>query len=228
MKSKTEVKNQAVSLRKKGYSYQAINKKLNIPNSTLNYWLSNIQLSSKQKQKLHKNWQEALIKARKKAAIVNKRAKKLRIKKINSDVDNLFHKLDLNHQLLEIFLSSLFLGEGFKKEGKTAMGSSNPKILKSFITLLRLLYKTEEKKFRGAIYARADQNIEKLIIYWSNLLKIPPKRFQKSHIDKRTMNKKTYPDYKGVCVVYYYDTAIQRRLLLIGDKMLKYINSQES
>ncbi len=228
MKSKTRLKQLAISSRQKGVSYHKINTQLKIPKSTLNHWLSGIRLSSTQRHKLLRNWQNALIKARKKAAVVNKSAKKQRLKNINLEVDNFFRKLSLNQQMLEIFLSALFLGEGFKNEGKTAMGCSDPIILKCFITLLRLLYKTDEKKFRGVIYARADQNINSLIKYWSSLLKIPPNRFQKTQIDKRTLNKKTYPGYKGVCAVYYYDTAIQRRILSIGNKMLKYINSKES
>lgn len=107
------------------------------------------------------------------------------------------------------------------------MGSADPRILKGFINLLRKLYNPDERKFRGVIYARADQNPEKLIHYWSRLLKISPKKFQKTQQDKRTINKKTYPGYKGVCAVYYYDTAIQRRLLLMGKKMLKYIQALE-
>lgn len=227
MNQKNTLKEKAIALRKKGLSYQQIKRKLNIANSTMNGWLTGIKLTDKQKQRLYKNWQKALIKARQKAVIVNRQAKKTRLKKINDEVDRFLHKVKFNNEILEIFLCALFLGEGFKLDGKTAMGSADPKILKGFITLLRKLYGADEKKFRGAIYARADQNPESLIKYWSRWLKIPPKRFQKTHLDKRTVNKKTYPGYKGVCAVYYYDTAIQRRLLFMGEKMLKYILSLE-
>lgn len=225
MQSKLRLKQQAISLRQKGLSYLAINQKLKIPKSTLNHWLSRIKLTDKQKQRLLRNWRLALVKAREKAAIVNKQAKQKRLNKIKVDVDKFFQSLDLSHQVLEIFLSSLYLGEGFKIEGKTAMGSSDPKILLSFVTMLRKLYKTDESKFRGVIYARADQKPQHLIEYWSKLLMIPSNKFQKTQIDERTKNKKTFSGYKGVCAVYYYDTAIQRRLLSIGKKMLEYINS---
>lgn len=223
----SKLKNKAIYLRKTGFSLRYIANHLHLSKSTVSVWLRNIKLTQSQKKHLINNWKAGLVKARIKAAQVNKQAKRKRIETINKDVNKLFKQIKINNPILEIFLSSLFLGEGFKKEGKTAMGSLNPEILKSFVTLLRILYKTDQSKFRAAIYARADQNINSLINYWSKLLKISPSQFHKTQVDKRTRSKKTYPDYKGVCAVYYYDTSIQRRLLSISKKMLEYINSKE-
>lgn len=90
---KNILKKKAIALRKKGLSYQQIKRKLNLANSTMNGWLAGIKLTSKQKQRLFKNWQNALIKARQKAAIVNRLAKKTRLKKINDDVDKFLNKV---------------------------------------------------------------------------------------------------------------------------------------
>ena len=227
MKSYLKLKQQAISLRKMGKSYQSIQNQLNIPKSTLSYWLSSISLSKSHKQQLHRNWEKALLKARKKASLAHQKAKQNRIKTINHEADQFIRELNLNNKTLELFLAGLYLGDGYKIEGRMALGSSNPQISVAFITLLRKLYSIKESKIRAAIYARADQKPHLLLNYWSKILNIPKSQFHKTQIDKRTTGSTSYIDYNGVCSVIYADTSLQRRILAISNKMLKYINRSD-
>ena len=59
-----ELKDEAISLRKKGKSIRNIEERLKIPRSTLSGWLKNIELSKSQKKVLDKKWREALVLAR--------------------------------------------------------------------------------------------------------------------------------------------------------------------
>jgi len=60
--------------------------------------------------------------------------------------------------------------------------------------------------------------------YWSKELNAPVERFGKVSIDKRTLGKPTYPDYKGVCVVDCGNVAIQRKLVYISKKFCQKIS----
>lgn len=223
MKKLNQLKLQAIKLRKNGKSHNYIRKSLNIPKSTLSLWLKNIKLTQPQKEKLHQNWKKGLIKARKHASISHKKARKNRISKIEIEVKDFINSLNINKKALELFLAGLYLGDGFKVTGRLALGSSNPQIALLFITILRKIYNVQEKKIRIAIYARADQNSKTLINYWSKLLKVPKKQFHKTQFDKRTLNKKTYSEYKGVCAVNYFDINLQRRILAISEEMIQYV-----
>lgn len=222
-KTNLTLKKKAIELRRQGLGIREIEKELNVARSTLSGWLKSIPLTKTQKQALYQRWEKGLEKARKRAAKINREAKKARIKKIEKEAQQFLNSLEVNPKTLEVFLAGLYLGEGFKTSGRTAIGSSNPSVLKGFIILLRKLYNIDESRLRAAIYARADQDVKEIETYWSRFLKIPKNRFHKTQIDKRTTGRKTYPNYKGVCCVYYHNTALQRRLIAISEEFLGHL-----
>lgn len=61
-----------------------------------------------------------------------------------------------------------------------------------------------------------------MIQYWSKELGIAPNKFN-TWKDKRTAKPKTYPDYKGVCVVRCGNLAIQRRIVYLSKEFCKII-----
>lgn len=219
-KTNLVLKKQAIRLRKQGSGIREIERKLNVARSTLSGWLKSTPLTKTQKKALSKRWENGLEKARAKAAKANREARKARLKKIEKEARQFLSLIEIQPKIFELFLASLYLGDGFKTGGRTALGSSNPEIVKGFVTLLRKLYNIDEKRLRASIYARADQNLKELEAYWSLLLKIPKRQFYKTQIDKRTKNKRTFPNYKGVCTVYYFDSYLQRRLIAISKLFL--------
>ena len=120
-------------------------------------------------------------------------------------------------------MAAFYLAEGSKKESSFSIANSNSEILKGIINLLRYLYPIDESKFRCSLHLRSDQDEKELKSYWSKLLNIPETKFHKTQFDKRTI-KKTYDHYKGVCVLYYHDMALQRRVLYIGERVLNIVN----
>ena len=122
-------------------------------------------------------------------------------------------------------MATFYLAEGTKKESCFVFANSNAGILEGIIKLLRFSYQIDESKFRCCLHLRKDQNEEQSKNFWSKTLDIPKSRFLKTQFDKRTI-KKTYESYKGVCVLHYYDMALQRRILYIGEKILSIINNK--
>ncbi|MDO8626564.1 MAG: hypothetical protein Q7K39_03895 [Candidatus Magasanikbacteria bacterium] len=131
-------------------------------------------------------------------------------------------KLDFSIVLKELLLTMLYLGEGFKKiRSAVALGNSDPRILGAFVKLLRDIYKVADFRLRCYLYLRADQNPEKEKRFWSKVLKISATQFRKSQVDKRTLGKKTWKGYHGVCAVYCYDARIEKRLTVLQEVLLE-------
>jgi transposase len=217
-------KKSAIKLRKKGKSYRDIENILGVNRSTLSGWLKTIKLTKEQKNKLHNNWLNALVNARKKAVLAHNKGKNDRIEKVRQEVEKFVSDINIDKKIQEIILATFYLAEGGKTENCFALANSNPEILVSIMTLLKKTFTIDNSKFRCCLHLRKDQNEKALKRFWSKTLKIPHDKFLKTQFDKRTV-KKTYHHYRGVCVLYYLDMALQRRVLYLGDKLLKIINN---
>lgn len=221
----TSLGEKIIKLRRQGKTYGEIPKILNtkIAKSTLSYWCHNIKLTNNQKEIIHKFILNNIEKGRKKAIEVNREKREAYLKSIrarNNHLKNILKSKDIS----KVALSLLYLGEGSKtKKGSLAFGNSDPFIIDLFLNLLRKCYSIDEKKFRCTVQCRADQDIQKLEVFWSNVTKISPKQFYKTRIDSRTIgNPSKKLDYKGVCRIDYFSGEIFIELSQIPRIIYKY------
>lgn len=128
--------------------------------------------------------------------------------------------------IVELALALLYLGEGMKKTEYTAIGNSDPVILKFFVTMLQRLYGIRPNEMKCELHLRADQNPVEISKYWAKTLGIPLSNFRKPSFDQRTAGRPTYPNYKGVCLVYGGRVAIQRKLVYIATTFCNHITGQ--
>ncbi|MFH1841300.1 MAG: hypothetical protein ABH800_00860 [Candidatus Nealsonbacteria bacterium] len=219
MKSKWyELKEKAIELRRQGFSFNKIEYCLGVPRSTLSGWLKNIELTVEQKNKLAQSKKIALMKARKKAILWHNAQKEKRVQEAKNSALKILNNIDLNNpNILELALSILYIGEGTKKTEETAIGSSDPLILKFFLAVLKNTYNIDSEKIKCDLSLRADQNPEKMKRFWAKELKLPISNFKRAHLDERTKGSKTYPYYKGVCQIRIGNVAIQRKLIYISN-----------
>jgi hypothetical protein len=219
MKSKWfDKKDEARKLRKKGYSIRNVERELGIPRSTLSGWFKDIELTDKQKTRLKKRWERGLVKARKEAVKWHRAKKEKRHQIAKKEALKIFNQIDTSDKKwLEITLAIMYFGEGFKRDIETAIGNSDPMILKFFLSLLKEIYDYDIKTIYCQLNLRHDQNIEKEKKYWSRTLGLPKSNFRHVLIDKRTKGTKTYKDYHGVCQLRCGRVDIQRRLLYLAN-----------
>ncbi len=209
-------KEESISLRKRGFSIRDIENKLKIPRSTLSGWFKDIKLTKNQEKILNQKWKNALVNARKKSLIWHHAEKEKRINVAQSEATITFNKLDLNDKnVLELALAMLYLGEG-AKTNRTAIGNSDPRILRFFISSMEKLYGLNRNKVKCDLHLRADQNSLNMKKFWSLELNIPITNFSSISFDKRSIGKPTYGSYKGVCMLYYGNIAIQRKLVYLS------------
>src|SRR3989344_9424095 len=213
-----DFRNKAVLLRKQGKTYSEIMALIpKISKSTLSYWLSGLELSDKQKEKLAQNVNRKLVKARGVALEIAKEKRIKYLTDIEND-DNYIFKSLANKRVAKIALATLYLGEGSKaRRSSLSFGNSNPNIINLFLKLMRNCYDIDESKFRCTIQCRADQDISHLEKFWLRLTKIPKKQFYRTRVDPRTIGKPSLkPDYKGVCRLDYFSARIYNELLVMG------------
>ena len=220
------LKKRSIKLRSSGKTYSDINKilKTQITKATFSEWFKNLILTGPNKIKLEKNIAYKLRKAQLKAFKINRDRRQIYLENIKNKNIKLLNKLDLSTQ--KLLLSVLYLGEGAKHKTHRALslGSADPNIILFYLKMLRNCYSLDENKFRIYIQCRYDQDIPKLESYWSNLTKVPPNKFYKSYVDKRSIGKPTKKvSYKGVCVVTYFDTEIQLELELLAESVIEFI-----
>jgi len=172
MRSKFEkLKERAVGMRKRGASLRDVAKRLGIPKSTLNYWFRDVQLSDFHRQRLRKRHEMALTKARVEAVKWHNAQKAARLRMAAIQAAETIAKIDLtNDATAELALALLYLGEGAEKSS-TALGNSDPRIVRFFVTLLQRLYGVPLSSIRCDLHLRADQDPEQMIRFWSSTLR---------------------------------------------------------
>lgn len=210
-----EYKEVVLDLRRKGTSMTSIEREFGIPRSTLSGWFKEVSLTETQRTKLMQNSSDGWKKARENAVLAHNLQKAHRISQAKIEALTVNSELPRESlAVLELSLAMLYFGEGSKKN-LTSMGASDPFMLLFFITSLEKLYGLDRNNFRYDLHLRDDQPVEKLIIYWSDQLKVDRDRFSYVSKDKRTVGKATRGDYKGVCQIALGNIAIQRRLIAL-------------
>ena len=216
-----ELKEEAITLRKKGISIGSIEQQLGIPRSTLSGWFQNIQLTHNQKKRLRQQWENGLVKARRSAITWHNAEKAKRLSEAQNQALETLKGIDAHDQrILEIALALLYLGEG-SKTLETSMGSSDPLILKFFLICLKKIYHMDPVKIRCELHLRADQDPKKAVRFWSKELKLPISNFKYISVDQRTTGSKTYSHYQGVCQIRCGTVAIQRKLINLANIFCK-------
>ncbi len=228
MKSKWDhLKEEICSIRRQGTSMTVIERRFGIARSTLSGWFRDIELTESQRTRLMKNSRDGWAKARRKAVIAHNNTKRLRLQNAKDQATKVMDKLTISDELLELTLAMLYWGEGAKKDS-TYLGSSDPRILRFFITILHRNYNVTDNMLRCDLHLRMDQDADELKLYWSHELGVSIDRFKYASFDHRTAGKATYSHYKGVCMVRCADIAIQRKLIYLYNLFCDKVTESES
>lgn len=223
-----EVKEQALLLRRQGKTYREILSVLhtwNIPKNTLSNWCTraHISLTAAQQGRILDYQRTCIYKNQLKGAEWNRRQCILRKQQAKVEAET-FLKHHPPSEITDLyFLSGLYLGEGSKRDHAVVFGNSNPRIIQTFLHILRTYFQLDEKKLAIRVFIRFDQDEEKIKHFWSKITNVSITQFQKIQKDKRTKNSATYASYKGVCAIHYGDAKIQRFLLEFQQQYMQHV-----
>lgn len=214
---KIKEKQEAIKLRKKGYSLNEIYKMVSASKSTISVWIRDINLSNKARERLKNKTTLASIKSQETQK--NKRNQRVFLdKKFAIDILN---KIKLNKNSSTLLCALIYWCEGNKSEFDTiAFTNSDPNLVKKFLELLRTSFVLDESKFRVVLHLHNYHDSLKQIRFWSKITQIPKKQFTKPYIKKNT-GKIIRKNYPGCINLKYYDITIARKLREIAKLFLQ-------
>src|ERR1035437_5465266 len=189
----------AIDLRKKGKTYNEINRELNISKSTLSDWLSEFPLTEDQLNLLQKSKTRSRLIAAEKNRIKKQRKHDKRLEVTYQEEKKRWSTLTKR----EIELAGIFLywGEGAKLiNGPISLNNTDPQVLK--FTLYWLTYALEIPKAKIEVFLHLynDMDIKKEMEYWSRELKMPLKQFAKPYIKESSRISLTHKGFgHGTC-----------------------------
>jgi hypothetical protein len=218
------IKQNVCNLRSKGWSLGEISLKMRIPKNTISGWVRDIRLTEAQRNRIKKKIISSGAIGRPLAAELLREKMEKWKEGIRAKVKH-FKKLPMQHPEIEkVICGLLYLCEGAKYPSTRylKLANSDPNVICFFINTLRKHFHINERKLRISVGYRYDQNLKKLIDFWSNLTKIPKTQFLNSKPDIRTRKSETLrKDYRGICKIIYYDTSLQFELQSIGEIIIK-------
>ena len=185
-----------IALRKKGKTYGEIEKILNLPKSTVAWWLRNIKISKAlQKQILERSrekWRKNITaynriysKVRSaEAARVRKRFQEKASREIKR----------VSKKDLKFIGTALYWTEGnLKNRNRLHFSNSNPLIIKTIMKFFREICNIPEEKIRARIHLYPGINERKATNYWVKITNLPRQNFHPPQIQVSRASKGKRP-----------------------------------
>lgn len=197
----------AVQLRKTGFSYSKIFKKVRVSKSTLSHWLRDIELTSKQKEKI--------LKGREKSRYAGSKAQQIKRIKVTEEITTAGKKEFYSLIKNSLFLAGLCLywAEGDKhKQERVKFTNSDEKMISLMMRWFREICGVPEEKFRVALHIHNLHIAKNIKRYWSEITGVPEKQFQKIYIKQTTLRHRRNVLYNGTCAIVVHNKALFRRI----------------
>lgn len=215
---KKEIKKRATILRRSGFSFREISEALQISKSTASLWCRSEVLDEKAK-----------IRIKSLGDIGRRKGKITAIKKRKAELMLIDKKcLVLNDKMYDIndyklFLALLYWGEGGKTKNRFRFINSDPKMIRSFLFLLRASFIINEKKLYARIHLHEYHNQSEMIDFWSGVTGIEKNKLSVYNKPHTGINKK--PGYRGCIAVSYGDSMIFKEIFIIIDRFIRKTNN---
>ncbi len=177
----SELKENALRLRKQGWSYNVITERLRVNKSTLSGWLKDAPY-------LPNTTVLRRIKAGPRKSGEKRRAKRIaEVLEANILASNDIGKLSSRDLL--ILGIGLYIGEGVKCTEQTRFVNSNPDVIRAAMRWFREVCLVPNDNFRVTLHIYPDTLESKAKTYWSKMTGIPTHQFCKTFVDLRKTKK---------------------------------------
>jgi hypothetical protein len=196
---KIKEKEEAIKLRKKGFSYSEILEQIPISRSTLSLWLRSVGLAKAQFQRTT----QKRIAGGLRGAATRKRNRIAITEEIKSKARK--EVVEISQRDLWLIGVSLYWAEGSKEKSyKPGTGiifnNSDTKMILLFLTWLKEILKVNDSFISLELYIHETADHKKALKYWAHTLHIPTKKF-KVYFKKnkiKTIRRNTGNNYHGL------------------------------
>lgn len=183
MRTKYQLKEEAISLRKEGVSLIKIEKALGVKRGTLHYWCKDIVLNDEQIAKLKQNSTDAGAYGRALATKKNREDRQQRQEYYNAIGKRLIDG-ELTDRELLLVGTALYWSEGSKARRWVQFGNSDPFMIKLYVRWLKCLgVKLDRLRARLWMHNNLDEREQKE--YWKKVTGLLENQFYKTGIVNR-------------------------------------------
>lgn len=175
-KNYSKLKRQAITLRKKGWSYREISEKLDVAKSTVRSWCINVLLSPKDKERLYTR--QVMLLARGSQSQKERRKREIAeiIKKAEKEVQT-----PLFWDTYQLFGAALYWAEG-AKTNNFCVCNSDPHLILFMVKWFERVFEVSPKNLKTYLNIYSQQSDQEIKKFWSNLTGIPVDNFGKSFV----------------------------------------------
>ena len=220
----SKLRQKAIELRLKSeLSYSEIKKQLNVPKSTLSYWLRDFPLSEKKILELRrKGW----AKGETSRELFRETMRQKKEKKAQN-IYRKYQKDFLNISKETFFVSGLmlYLGEGDKRySSRIVLANTDQRIIKFFVKWLNDFLNIPKNEIKAQLHLYENMDIEKEKRFWQNELKFNKMQFYKSMIRKLKKSSFSYAEsYRhGTCSIYVMGVERKTKIMMAIRAFLDY------
>lgn len=174
---KASLRTIAEKLRRQGWSYSIIAKRLDVSKSTLSSWLRYIPYKPNKSVKVRMN--KGFARSAETRHMCRQRNISEMMEQGKVDIGTLSQR-DL--LLLGI---GLYMGEGTKLYEITRFINSNPEYIACAMKWFREVCKIENQHFSVAVHLYPDSDERRAKRYWSKVTKVPLSQFERVQVDRR-------------------------------------------
>ena len=121
--------------------------------------------------------------------------------------------LTIAEEQLRIAGAMLYWAEGSKNRTTVDLANSDPRLIALFVTFLRNICGVAEERLRVHLYAYADQDIESLKAFWSEVTGIASQQFIKPYVRALTPNLSHRKMTWGLVHITYSDGRLLALIL---------------
>lgn len=203
-----DLKQKAISLRRKGHTLNEISILLKIAQSTTSVWLRNTNIGTKARRRIL----QKQVDGRAKSVELRRERKLMLVKKIDDEVKKTINNIKVSNDLNLLLCSILFWTEGGKyTDTSVNFINSDPAMIQLFLYLLRSAFNIDESKLRMLVHLHEYHEKSEVLQFWSNKTGIPLSKFSKSYLKPHT-KKRVRKGYMGTIRVRYYDYKVALKL----------------
>lgn len=220
MKKLVQEKNEAIRLRRLGYSYQDIIRHIPVAKSSLSLWLNGIILTQDELELLGKRIVEQKKNGRLKSGLVNSLRKSEREKRVSEVAKREFHE-NIRNKLFFVGIA-LYWAEGAKKSDRFQFINSDPDMIILMVKWIEKFLKVPRNDLKYRLFIRRPYEHERCEEFWGKIIQVPHQKFQKTIFKPTPHTVKRNPIYKGCLRIDIGGIYTLRKMIAWQKLLIKY------
>ncbi len=221
---KAELRQKAIKLRAESrLSYSEIQKRLNIPKSTLSYWLQEHPLDEAEIIELRRRaWLKGEVSRERFRNTMKKKRERLERGVYYQQTKKL---INIKKESYFVAGLMLYLGEGDKKNrNRVGIANTDPAVIQFFVKWLKDFLEVKKQKIHAELHLYENMDIEAEKLFWEKITGFSKSQFYKTQIRKIQKGRFTYqgPQRHGTCSIIFASVD-KKREIMMAIKALLYL-----